>query len=212
MTEVDDKELISKTWPADLAQTSSCTDSNLHISRNEGSIRRFIQRHNVLERGGIQRCYFAMPDSRPFGLEWRSNTLFILSSVIIGLFSDIFLYSLFVPILPYMLEDRAAIPNEKVQVHVSGLLASYAGAAVLFSPVAGWIADRTSQRRTPFLCGLLALLAGTVSLYFARTEPVMIFARILQGLSSAVVWSVGLAVALDTVGPENMGKTMGTVR
>ena len=36
-------------------------------------------------------------------------------------------------------------------------------------------------------------------------------ARVLQGVSAAVVWTVGLALVLDTVGPENLGKTIGSV-
>ena len=148
---------------------------------------------------------------RPFGLSWRSHTGFILSSVFLGLFSDIFLYCLFVPILPYLLEDHAGIPPSDVQVHVSGMLAAYAGASVIFSPIAGWIADRTVSRQMPFLCGLTALMAGTVLLYAAPNEPLMILARVLQGVSSAVVWSVGLAMCMDTVGPDNLGKTIGLV-
>ena len=149
--------------------------------------------------------------ARPWGLPWRSHTVFILSSVFIGLFSDIFLYCLFVPVLPYLLEDRAGLDPDKVQVHVSGMLAAYAGASVCFSPFAGWIADRTQSRQTPFLCGLTALAAGTVLLYLAPDERFMIAARALMGVSSAVVWSVGLALCMDTVGQDDLGKTLGTV-
>ena len=76
---------------------------------------------------------------------------------------------------------------------------------------AGWIADRTSSRRLPFLCGLAALLGATVLLGFGNSIAVLVVARILQGISAAVVWTVGLAMVLDTVGPENLGKTIGTV-
>ena len=41
--------------------------------------------------------------------------------------------------------------------------------------------------------------------------PVLIVARILQGISAAVVWTIGLALVLDTVGPDNLGKTIGSV-
>ena len=36
----------------------------------------------------------------PAGLSWRSNTFFIVSTVAVGLFTDLFLYGLIVPILP----------------------------------------------------------------------------------------------------------------
>ena len=150
-------------------------------------------------------------DKPPIALRWRSNTLFIIATVAVGLFTDLFLYGLIVPILPFMLRERVDLPQEKVQSYVSGLLAAYAGASVLFSIPAGWIADRTSSRRLPFLVGLSALLAATILLGFGTSIPVLVLARVLQGISAAVVWTVGLAMVLDTVGPENLGKTIGSV-
>jgi len=148
---------------------------------------------------------------KPAGLQWRSNTLFIVSTVAVGLFTDLFLYGLVVPILPYMLQDRVGLPEERIQSHVSGLLAAYAGASVLFSPLAGVMADRTSTRQGPFLLGLTALLLATVMLFVGTTVPVLVIARILQGISAAFVWTIGLALCLETVGPENLGKTIGSI-
>ena len=154
---------------------------------------------------------FAMGWSKPIGLAWRSSTLYIVSTVGIGLFTDLFLYGLVVPILPFILQDRVGQPPGQTQSSVSGLLAAYAGASVLFSPPAGIIADRTSTRQVPFLLGLAALLGATVLLWVGQNLPVLVVARILQGTSAAVVWTIGLALVLDTVGPENLGKTIGSV-
>lgn len=152
-----------------------------------------------------------MAKSKPIGLVWRSSTLFIVSTVGIGLFTDLFLYGLVVPILPFILEDRISLPQDQIQSHVSALLAAYAGASVLFSPAAGIIADRVPTRQTPFLVGLVALLAATLMLFLGQSIPVLVVARILQGTSAAVVWTIGLALVLDTVGPGNLGKTIGSV-
>ena len=152
-----------------------------------------------------------MGGSKPIGLYWRSSTLFIVSTVGIGLFTDLFLYGLVVPILPFILQDRIHLPHSQIQSHVSGLLASYAGASVLFSPPAGVIADRLPTRQLPFLVGLTALLLATLLLFLGQSIPVLVVARILQGISAAVVWTIGLALVLDTVGPENLGKTIGSV-
>lgn len=111
-----------------------------------------------------------------------------------------------------MLRDRVSLPQDKVQSYVSGLLAAYAGASVVFSVPAGWVADRTNARQTPFLAGLAALLGATILLAVGQTVPVLVVARVLQGTSAAIVWTVGLAMILDTVGPENLGKTIGSVR
>lgn len=98
-----------------------------------------------------------------------------------------------------------------VQTYVSALLAAYAGASVLFSPIAGILADKTSTRQGPFLLGLTALLGATVLLFLGSSIAVLAIARVLQGISAAVVWTIGLALCLETVGPENLGKTIGSV-
>lgn len=149
--------------------------------------------------------------SKPIGLRWRASTFFIVATVAVGLFTDLFLYGLIVPILPFMLRDRVDVPQDKVQSYTSAMLAAYAGASVVSSLPAGWIADKSKTRQAPFLCGLAALLAATILLSVGRSMPVLITARVLQGTSSAVVWTVGLAMVLDTVGPGDLGKTIGSV-
>lgn len=47
--------------------------------------------------------------------------------------------------------------------------------------------------------------------WFARTIASLVIARVLQGLSAAVVWTVGLALVVDTVGKEQVGGAMGWV-
>ena len=153
-----------------------------------------------------------MGEKPPWGLRWRSSTPFIVSTVGVGLFTDLFLYGLVVPILPYMLTQRVNLPHSQIQTYVSGLLAAYAGASVLFSPVAGVIADRYSKsRQLPFLLGLIFLLVATLMLFLGRNIPVLVVARILQGMSGAVVWTIGLALVLDTVGPDRLGTTIGSI-
>jgi len=147
----------------------------------------------------------------PLGLRWRSNSLFIIATVAIGMFTDLFLYGLVVPVLPFMLDSRLSVPEEKIQSYVSNLLAAYAGASVVSSVPAGWIADRTNSRQAPFLSGLAALLAATIMLAVGRNIAVLFIARVLQGISAAVVWTIGLAMVMDTVGPQNLGKVVGSV-
>ncbi|KAF2765362.1 MFS general substrate transporter [Teratosphaeria nubilosa] len=148
---------------------------------------------------------------RPAGLRWRSNNFFVVATVAVGLFTDLFLYGLVVPILPFMLQDRIGIPKSEVQSNVDGLLAAYAGASVIVSPLAGWLADRMSTRQAPFLLGLLALLGATILLLVGQSLPVLYLGRVLQGISGAFVWTIGLALCLETVGPENLGKTVGSI-
>jgi MFS family permease len=126
-------------------------------------------------------------ESPPWGLHLRVSTLFITATVSVGLFTDLFLYGLIVPVLPFMLRDRVDLPEEKVQSYVSAMLATHAGASVVFSLSAGIVADKVNTRQAPFLSGLAALLAATLMLAFGQSIPVLIVARVLQGTSSAFV-------------------------
>lgn len=47
--------------------------------------------------------------------------------------------------------------------------------------------------------------------WFARDSASLIIARVLQGLSAAVVWTVGLTLVVDTVGKSQTGVAMGYV-
>ena len=76
--------------------------------------------------------------------------------------------------------------------------------------IAGWVADR-STRRQPYLIGLIAMAISTLAFSLGRTTPVLLFGRITQGASSAVVHTVGMAILADTVGEEEIGTAMGFV-
>ena len=149
--------------------------------------------------------------SAPIGLQWRSSTAFILMTVGLGMFTDIFLYGLVTPVMPFMLEEHIGVPHDQIQTTVSNLLAIYAASTFMFSPIAGFIADRSPNRKIPFLAGLASLLVGTLLLALGKTVPQLAFARVFQGFSAAVVWTVALAVSMETVGRDNLGTTIGTV-
>lgn len=147
---------------------------------------------------------------QPVFLEFRSSTPFIVFTVCLAIFTDILFYGLIVPVIPFSLSAQAGVPEDQVQHWTAILLACYNAALVVGSPVAGFYADRTSSRRWPFVLGLVALCASTLLLCLGRTVAVLVLGRILQGLSAAVVWSVGLALLVDTVG-RDIGYAMGYV-
>ena len=153
-----------------------------------------------------------MTKVRPWGLRWRSSTNFILATVALGLFTDLFLYGLPVPLLPYILEDRLHLPPTKIQSHLSGLLAAHAISSVIFCPISGILTDKFSGRKVPYLAGVLALLLATILFFLGRNIAILVIARVLQGSSGALVWTVGQAILIDTVGAENVGKATGSVR
>ncbi|KAK2785629.1 hypothetical protein FQN53_007562 [Emmonsiellopsis sp. PD_33] len=98
-----------------------------------------------------------------------------------------------------------------VQEWTSLLLTIFAVALLAGSPICGWWADQTSARQTPFLVGLLLLGGSTLLFALAKTLALLIVARILQGLSGAIVWTVALAMLADRVGTAEIGAHFGTV-
>ena len=48
----------------------------------------------------------------PIFLAYRSSSTFILSTICIAVFTDIFLYSVIVPVIPFALTNRVAVPPE----------------------------------------------------------------------------------------------------
>ncbi|KAH9220170.1 MFS transporter-like protein [Leptodontidium sp. 2 PMI_412] len=144
----------------------------------------------------------------PF-LKIRSSKAFITCTVAIAVFTDIFLYSVVVPVLPFALTVRARVKEEDVQRWTSIFLSVYGAALAVGSPLFGWFADRSTSRRIPLLLGLLALGGSTAMLCAGSSLAVLITGRLLQGLSASVVWTVGLALLSDTVPKEEIGQAMG---
>ena len=147
----------------------------------------------------------------PAALKIRSSSTFIVATICIAVFTDMFLYGCIVPVIPFSLQIRVGVPQEDVQHWVSVLLAVYGAALLAGSPVSGWLADKTPNRRLPLLIGLLALAGATLLLCLGNTLALLLLGRVLQGFSAAVVWTVGLALLADTVGRESIGQAVGYV-
>lgn len=77
--------------------------------------------------------------------------------------------------------------------------------------ICGYVADQISARRIPLLCGLLTLTGATILLQLGSSIAVLIVGRVLQGMSAAVVWVVGLALLSDTVDSNEIGEAMASV-
>lgn len=143
--------------------------------------------------------------------KFRSSTGFILVTICLAVFTDIFLYAVIVPVIPFAIGIRANVPESDVQRWVSVLLAAYGGALLVASPITGWYADNSSSRRLPLLLGLLALAGATLMLCLAQAVWLLVLGRVLQGISAAIVWTVGTALLVDTVGMRYIGQIMGYV-
>jgi multidrug resistance protein len=124
--------------------------------------------------------------------------------VALALFTDALLYYLLVPLLP-----AYARAYGLSQMGIGVLFGSYSVSLLLATYPLGRLADRVG-RRTPMVWGLAGLFASTLLFAFAHSYPLLILARILQGLSAAATWTAGMALLADHFPPESRGKAMGT--
>lgn len=156
--------------------------------------------------------WFSGSQSRPpILLKLRSSKAFIVLTVTNAIFTDVFVYAVPIPYLPFALTTRSHVDPQNIQTWISVFLATFCIALIATSPFFGWLADRLESRRSPLLAGLIALAGSNVMLCLGRSIPVLITARALQGASSTIVWVVALALLVDTVGVEGVGQAMGWV-
>lgn len=98
---------------------------------------------------------------------------------------------------------------------VSGkVFPDFLGLCALLSTIAvitGWLCDRIRLRKWPFLGAIIIQIAATVMLCLATSIGVLLTARVLQGASGGVVWTVSLVIMTDKVDPAELGQALGYV-
>ncbi|KAK9478268.1 major facilitator superfamily domain-containing protein [Lipomyces japonicus] len=149
--------------------------------------------------------------AEPLFLKARTSNLIIISTVGIAVFTDIFIYGVIIPIAPFALVQRMGVSSDVVQQNISIAIFVYAAGLLISSPAVGWLADIYQQRRGFMMGGLIALLGSTVMLMLARTYWVFVVGRLVQGISSGVVWTVGCALLIDSVPAQDVGKALGLI-
>ncbi|KAJ5256844.1 hypothetical protein N7478_012948 [Penicillium angulare] len=122
--------------------------------------------------------------TRPKLVELRSAKWFIM-------FVVSFAASTIVPVTPTALERKVGLSSDQT--------------------IVGYLADRTESRRWPLLVGLVALGAATALLCIGTNLGLWIAGRLFQGAAAAVVWTVGIALLVDTVGKDGLGQAIGYV-
>ncbi|KAI0063212.1 MFS general substrate transporter [Artomyces pyxidatus] len=142
----------------------------------------------------------------PWGLKWRSSVWFITTVVGMGITTDLLVYSIVIPVLPFHLEG---LDYSNVSALVGYLLFAYSGGLVVSTPPIAWISERFNARKLPLVLGLVALIGSQIMLMEAPVYWVMALARVIQGISSSVVWVVGLALLCDTTPEKYIGRQLG---
>ena len=73
----------------------------------------------------------------------------------------------------------------------------------------GHIGDKFPSRQTPFILGLILVFLSTLLFALATDLWTLLTARILEGLSTAIVQTVGYTLLTEVVGVEHLGKATG---
>ncbi|HLO66005.1 MAG TPA: MFS transporter, partial [Holophaga sp.] len=127
--------------------------------------------------------------------------------LVVGLafFADTLVYAMLPPLLP-----EYARLHGLSQTSLGLLFGSYAAALLAAClPLGAW-SDRHG-RRGPFLGGLVAFGGSTLLFAFATSFPVLLLARVLQGVAAAATWVAGLSMVADHFPADQRGKAMSAV-
>lgn len=134
----------------------------------------------------------------------RTSPAALLFVVGLAFFTDSILYYLLVPLLPHYAKTLGLS-----QMEVGVLFGVYAAAILAGTWPLGRLSDRIGRRR-PFLWGLVGLAATTVLFAFSSSYPLLVLARVLQGLAAAATWTSGLALLAEGFPSERRGQAMAT--
>ncbi|HEX6898842.1 MAG TPA: MFS transporter [Thermoanaerobaculia bacterium] len=135
----------------------------------------------------------------------QSSTLKQLSILMVTVFVDMVGFTMVLPLLPFYATELGARPW-----HVGALVATYAFAALVTSPLWGRTSDRAG-RRPMILTGLLASGAAYVLFGLANSLWLLFASRMVQGAGSGGITGVVQAYVADSVPPEERAQALGWV-
>src|SRR5450432_1989120 len=97
-----------------------------------------------------------------------------------------------------------------VPLSMKSVLASYTLSLAVFIPISGWMADRFGTRRV-FATAIGIFTLGSLCCGLATTLPLLIMARLLQGLGGAMMMPVGRITIVRTYAKSEMIRAMSFV-
>lgn len=142
--------------------------------------------------------------SKEWLYEIRGSMFVILTTITMAVFSDIFIYAIVVPVVPFAFVQRMGVSPDDVQSKVSIALGIFSAGMIISSFIFGYIADKIKHRQFIMMAGLLVVIGSTLMLCLAKSLAVYFVGRFLQGVSGSMVWTVGLAIVADSGDDENM--------
>ncbi|MFT4081376.1 MAG: MDR family MFS transporter [Nocardioides sp.] len=104
------------------------------------------------------------------------------------------------------LRDEFAVDVPTVQWVTTGYLLSM----TMVIPVTGWTVDRFGARRM-WMFALAIFGLASLACALSWSAPVLIVARIIQGLGGGMLLPLGQALLAQAAGPDKLGRVMGAI-
>ncbi|MFO1525451.1 MAG: MFS transporter [Turneriella sp.] len=124
------------------------------------------------------------------------------TSVLLGVFLDNLLFNVLIPVLPFYAETLQLSHRE-----LGWLISSYTLALLATVFVSGILTDRFGAAKT-FLAGSALLVFAAFLLKISDSYPMMIAARLLQGVSAGFTWVAGFSYVARHSAPGRAGRNL----
>ncbi|KAI8149363.1 major facilitator superfamily domain-containing protein [Fennellomyces sp. T-0311] len=137
----------------------------------------------------------------------RRSHIGVAAVVALTLFTDMLTYGAVLPVLPTLIIKKLKGNSSMVGF----LFGCYAFGLLVATPVFAILSDKYQNRRLPMMAGCLGLVVSTLSFAAAETYPLLVIARVAQGVAGGASWTIGLGLLADVFPTKRLGVVMGTV-
>ena len=128
----------------------------------------------------------------------------LVAALMVPFLTMIIMMAMFTVAVPFVRIEQGLTPDE-----ASWLLVAYTLPNMMLMPLFGRLGDGLGKRRL-LLMGVTLFVGGTALLTVARTFPLILLARVIQGAGASGINPLALAMIVEFALPEQRGKAMGT--
>ncbi|CAH7670427.1 major facilitator superfamily domain-containing protein [Phakopsora pachyrhizi] len=139
---------------------------------------------------------------------FRRSVAYTTFVVFFGLSVDLTTYGVVVTVIPFRLNSLGYndIPSKS-----SILVSAYGAGLILSSIPCGILGEVFRKRKVTLLSGLLFLVGGSIIFLFSKCFALLVIARVIQGFSGTIVWTIGFALICDKVPESQLASVIGYV-